>query len=508
MPKKLEKTIEWQKLSEGHANVKNLQEFWDADAAVARITEIYNKNVTLIRETFLNISESKVLPENLPKVENATYPYVGIKVSTSHLNIDHRIAFGAVLEANTYGTTVTRPDIFHAYYKKQIELLIHHHKTPVVVGESDWPIPLPFVDDWDSITFKPEQLWQSSIEFALPNLSVVDDSIVNGTYKVKKGQPLPLALFSAERVDFSLGRLHHYCGTSAKHFQHFILLTNYQRYVNEFIEYAHKCLEESDEYTALVEPGEIITPNPRLNLELSETPKGSTFSQMPAYHLKKNNNLGITFINIGVGPTNAKTITDHLAVLRPHCWLMLGHCAGLRRSQRLGDYVLAHAYVREDHVLNDDFPPWVPVPPIAEIQVALQAAVGNITGELGTNIKSRMRTGTVVTTDNRNWELRSEEMMERFRKSRAIALDMESATIATNGFRMRIPYGTLLCVSDKPIHGELKLRGMALNFYRESVSQHLRIGIETIRILEKELIKGDTLIHSRKLRSFDEPAFR
>lgn len=494
-------------LREGHGNAKALQEFWDPDAAVARITEIYNQNTATIRRAFLDIAQSNSLPKKLPKLENATYPYLGIKVKSSNLNVNDLIAFGAVLEAGTYGTTLTRPDIFHFYYRKQIELLINHHKTPVVVGESDWPIPLPFVDEWDSETFHPEQLWQSSIEFALPNLSIVDDRIVNGIYRVKKGQPLPLALFSAERVDFSLGRLHHYCGTSAKHFQHFILLTNYQRYVDEFIDYAHKCLEESEDYIELVQPGDHITPNPRLQGGLSGN-KLPMLPQMPAYHLKKKKNLGITFINIGVGPTNAKTITDHLAVLRPHCWLMLGHCAGLRRSQRLGDYVLAHAYVREDHVLNDDLPPWVPIPPIAEIQVALQQAVANITGERGPNLKSRMRTGTVVTTDNRNWELRSHVMMERFRQSRAIALDMESATIAANGFRMRVPYGTLLCVSDKPIHGELKLRGMAHNFYRQSVAQHLHIGIETMRILEEELSKGEIVIHSRKLRNFDEPPLR
>lgn len=495
--------------TEGHGNVKNLREFWDPDAALDYITSIYDKNVGQIREAFLNIALSEPPSHKLPKLENATYPYLGIKVTTHNLNVDHRIAFGAVLEAGTYGTTLTRPDLFHAYYRKQIELLINHHQTPVVVGESDWPIPLPFVDEWDSSELHAEKFWQSPIEFALPNLSVVDDSIVNGTYKVKKGHPLPLALFTAERVDFSVGRLHHYCGTSTKHFQQFILLTNYQRYVNEFIDYAHKCLEESDEYTAFVEPGDYITYNPRIkDREQNDAAKSVLLPQMPAYHLKGKNNRGITFINIGVGPTNAKTITDHLAVLRPHCWLMLGHCAGLRRSQRLGDYVLAHAYVREDHVLNDDLPPWVPVPPIAEIQTALEKAVAHITGETGQNLKGRMRTGTVVSTDNRNWELRSQEMMERFRQSRAIALDMESATIAANGFRMRIPYGTLLCISDKPIHGELKLRGMAHTFYRNSITQHLRIGIETIRIIQEELNKGEIAIHSRKLRNFDEPAFR
>lgn len=497
-----------QQSKDSHGNAKNLIEFWDAEAAVAHITAIYKKNTALIRNAFLEMTQSNQLPKKPPNLTNATYPYLGIKVTSANLNVDDRIAFGAVLEAGTYGTTLTRPDIFHNYYKQQIELLINHHNTPVVVGESDWPIPLPFVDEWDSISFPPEQLWQTPIEFALPNLSVVDDTIVNGTYRTKKGEPLPLALFTAERVDLSLGRLHHYCGTSAKHFQHFILLTNYQRYIDEFVEYAHRCLREGDEYTEFVEPGDYITPNHQSELKDGNGTRMNTLPQMPAYHLKKKNNLGITFINIGIGPTNAKTITDHLAVLRPHCWLMVGHCAGLRRSQRLGDYVLAHAYVREDHVLNDDLPAWVPVPPIAEIQVALEQAVVNITGELGPNLKSRMRTGTVVTTDNRNWELRSQKMMERFRQSRAIALDMESATIAANGFRMRVPYGTLLCISDKPIHGELKLRGMAHNFYKQSVSQHLHIGIETIRILEKELTKGDVLIHSRKLRNFDEPPFR
>src|ERR1700722_807141 len=167
------------KLAANHGNVKGLSEFWDPDAAVRRITEIYNKNIALIRNTFLDIAHSKKLPKKLPKLENATYPYLGVTVTSSNLNVDQRVAFGAVLEAGTYGTTLTRPDLFRSYYKKQIELLINHHQTPVVVGESDWPIPLPFVDEWDSINFPPDQLWQSPIEFALPNLSVVDDSIVN-----------------------------------------------------------------------------------------------------------------------------------------------------------------------------------------------------------------------------------------------------------------------------------------------------------------------------------------
>jgi AMP nucleosidase len=184
---------------------------------------------------------------------------------------------------------------------------------------------------------------------------------------------------------------------------------------------------------------------------------------------------------------------------------MVGQCGGLRRSQQLGDYVLAHAYVREDHVLDQDLPAWVPVPPIAEVQVALQEAVRRVTGLEGDDLKTRMRTGTVLSTGDRNWELRYEDLYQRFNQSRAIAIDMESSTIAANGFRMRVPYGTLLCVSDKPLHGELKLRGMANAFYQQRISQHLTIGLEAIRLIREA---GIERLHSRKLRSFDEPAFR
>ena len=211
-------------------------------------------------------------------------------------------------------------------------------------------------------------------------------------------------------------------------------------------------------------------------------------------------------VNIGVGPANAKNITDHIAVLRPHAWIMLGHCAGLRNSQQLGDYVLAHGYVREDHVLDEELPLWVPIPALAEIQVALERAVADVTQLSGYELKRVLRTGTVATTDNRNWELLPHPGPERrFSQSRAVALDMESATIAANGFRFRVPYGTLLCVSDKPLHGEIKLPGMANAFYRERVDQHLRIGMRAIELLRED---GMASLHSRKLRSFAEVAFQ
>jgi AMP nucleosidase len=120
--------------------------------------------------------------------------------------------------------------------------------------------------------------------------------------------------------------------------------------------------------------------------------------QMPTYHLTRETAAGITLVNIGVGPSNAKTATDHIAVLRPHAWLMVGHCAGLRNTQSLGDYVLAHAYLREDRVLDDDLPVWVPIPALAEVQIALEQAVADVSEVEGFDLKRIMRTGTVATS--------------------------------------------------------------------------------------------------------------
>ena len=251
--------------------------------------------------------------------------------------------------------------------------------------------------------------------------------------------------------------------------------------------------------------GFVSTGNHVLTDAEGEIPKTEKTPQMPTYHLTREDGSGITLVNIGVGPSNAKTATDHIAVLRPHAWLMVGHCAGLRNTQSLGDFVLAHAYLREDHVLDDDLPVWVPIPALAEIQIALEKGVAEVTELEGYDLKRIMRTGTVATIDNRNWELRDQSgPVQRLSQSRAVALDMESATIAANGFRFRVPYGTLLCVSDKPLHGELKLPGMASDFYKTQVSRHLLIGIRAMEHLREMPLER---LHSRKLRSFTETAF-
>ncbi|WP_262488330.1 AMP nucleosidase [Iodobacter fluviatilis] len=482
----------------------------DPAQALAQVRLIYDRSVAHLRDAMQRFVDGETLPGHV----RAYYPFVRIQTDTAtRLNgSEAHLSYGFVAGPGSFETTLTRPDLYEKYYLEQFTLLLQSHRDELEVGISTQPIPVHFsFAEHDhiegSLTAERRQLMRDM--FDLPDLSAMDDGIANGTYEPKPGEPEPLSLFTAARVDYSLHRLRHYTGTVPEHFQNFVLFTNYQFYIDEFVRLGHECMEDpNSEYIAFVEPGNVITRRVGLSTEAIDALGAAPprLPQMPAYHLIRADNAGITMVNIGVGPANAKTITDHIAVLRPHAWIMLGHCAGLRNSQQMGDYVLAHGYVREDHVLDEDLPLWVPVPALAEIQLALEAAVSQITEMKGAELKRIMRTGTVASTDNRNWELLPDNRPQRrFSQSRAIALDMESATIAANGFRFRVPYGTLLCVSDKPLHGEIKLPGMANHFYRERVDQHLRIGIRAMELLRDQ---GEGQLHSRKLRSFAEVAFQ
>lgn len=492
------------------AAVITTQAFTDARAALAHARLIYEHGTSWLREQLHEFVAGRDPGRHL----RACYPFVRITTDTV-ARADSRLSYGFVAGPGTYETTLTRPDLFGDYYLEQFELLLKNHGVALEVGLSNQPIPVHFSladDEHLEGTLDVTRRLLLRDRFDLPDLASMDDGIANGAHEPPTGNPQPLALFTAPRVDYSLHRLRHYTGTAPEHFQNFVMFTNYQFYIDEFVRLGHEMMAATDEdaaaYAAFVEPGNVITRRAGRPAQPADAAGRAPprLPQMPAYHLVRPDRSGITMINIGVGPANAKTITDHVAVLRPHAWLMLGHCAGLRNTQQLGDYVLAHGYVREDHVLDEDLPLWVPIPPLAEVQLALEAAVAEVTQLQGYELKRILRTGTVATTDNRNWELLPHPGPERrFSQSRAVALDMESATIAANGFRFRVPYGTLLCVSDKPLHGEIKLPGMANKFYRERVDQHLRIGMRALDILRSH--KLDQL-HSRKLRSFAEVAFQ
>jgi AMP nucleosidase len=473
------------------------QTFTEARPAVDMLCALYAEAVAFLTARF-----DEALHGLLPAARvRAFYPEIRL-VTTSHAKIDSRLSFGHVPNPGTYAATITRPDLFRGYLEQQVALLLENHGVPVTVAVSDTAMPVHFAVAAGEGPGVPQE---GAAEFPLrdlfdvPDLAAINDDIVNGTWTGTGARPL--APFTAQRVDYSLARLAHYTATDPAHFQNYVLFTNYQFYVSEFEAFARRALADpASGYTAFVstDNAEITDPDAAL-------PVPERLPQMPAYHLKRADGSGITLVNIGVGPSNAKTATDHVAVLRPHAWVMVGHCAGLRNSQSLGDFVLAHAYLREDRVLDADLPAWVPIPALAEIQIALQEAVAAETQLEGFDLKRIMRTGTVASVDNRNWELRDQSgPVQRLSQSRAIALDMESATIAANGFRFRVPYGTLLCVSDKPLQGELKLPGMASDFYKSQVARHLMIGIRAMESLRRMPLER---IHSRKLRSFEETAF-
>ena len=501
----------------GAPNFIEPQRFDDPAAALEMVRSIYDDSVAYLRESLRRF----VAGEDPGSRYRAWYPMVRIRTETV-ARADSRLSYGFVSGPGTYETTLTRPDLFADYYHEQFRLLMKNHQVSLEIGSGSQPLPVHFsVAENDHIEgqLSPERRRLMRDLFDFPDLGAMDDGIANGTCDPRPGADgvirHPLSLFTAPRVDYSLHRLRHYTGTAAEHFQNFVLFTNYQFYIDEFIKLGHALMADASgahDYAAFVEPGNVLSRRAGLAAEPGDDVgvPPPRLPQMPAYHLVRNDRAGITMVNIGVGPANAKTITDHIAVLRPYAWIMLGHCAGLRNTQQLGDYVLAHGYVREDHVLDEELPLWVPIPPLAEVQVAIEAAVADVTRLEGYELKRLMRTGTVASTDNRNWELlpshdAPSSPERRFSQSRAIALDMESATIAANGFRFRVPYGTLLCVSDKPLHGEIKLPGMANHFYRERVDQHLRIGIRAIELLREH---GVDRLHSRKLRSFDEVAFQ
>lgn len=274
-----------------------------------------------------------------------------------------------------------------------------------------------------------------------------------------------LFLFGPERMALSIDRLQHYTGTTAECFQRYVLLTNYSWHVEEFRAARPGCVGPDA-------PGR----------------------QMPAWHYMLPDRAGLTMINIGVGPSNAKTITDHLAVLRPDLMLMIGHCGGLRNHQEIGDLVLATSFLRDDRVLDDVLPLSVPILSNHTLNMLLLDELS------ARELPSRM--GIVFTTANRNWELQLASVADKLRLSRAIAVDMESATVATNGFRYRIPTATLLAVSDKPLHASPKLSAQAQEFYAATRRQHVQIAMAMADRV-RQLYPGG--LPTADIRSADEP---
>ncbi len=483
------------------------------EAAVARLQVLHAGATRALRTAVTRFLDDGTTPDGTARLQ-FRYPELRLTYAPTGAMPRLKRATAKFQAPGTYATTVTQPDHFAPYLLEQLRPLVADYGATVEVGLSAQEIPYPYVvEPGPALGRGGRDAADLARHFPTPLLSAVGDEIADGLWQQEsRDDPRPLALFDAVRVDFSLRRLVHYTGADWRAIQPWILLTNYHRYVDQFVRVGLQALARGEGgYERLILPGGVA-------VERSEAAAADPASvmaasawhryQMPAYHLvgrdKAGESCGTTLVNIGVGPSNAKTVTDHLAVLRPHCWLMVGHCGGLRQSQTIGDYVLAHGYLRRDRILDELVPTDMPVPALAEVQVALQAAAALVTGEKADALKQRLRTGTVVSYDDRNWELRWSQERRRINLSRSIGVDMESGTVAAQGFRLRVPYGTLLCVSDKPLHGEIKLPGAATAFYERAVAEHLLIGLAALDGLRQDR----SGLHSRKLRSFDEPPFR
>ncbi|RJY10010.1 AMP nucleosidase [Aurantiacibacter aquimixticola] len=480
----------------------------DIDGVLDELEAISDASRANLLSALKDYAENGTPPDPEARKSGAfAYPQLTLRYA-SDAPVDHPArSYARLNQPGTYTSSIAEPGLFRGYLKDQLCHLVRDYPVQLETSRSADEIPYQYVLDGSAPGLAGTSSAELTRHFPASDLVKIGDEVADGTWlpETPETDKRPLSLFDALRTDFSLARLRHYSGTPPRHFQRYVLFTNYIRYVEEFIDFALAELADPDSpYERFSGPGAVIEKGDTDGARERVAEGTWRKHQMPAYHLVGKDNAGITLVNIGVGPSNAKTICDHIAVLRPEVWLMIGHCGGLRPSQTIGDYVLAHAYLRDDNVLDTEIPPEIPIPPIAEVQTAMFKAALDVTGDSEEQLKRRLRTGTVVTTDDRNWELHYTRSALRFNQSRAVAIDMESATVAAQGYRFRVPYGTLLCVSDKPLHGEIKLPGQANSFYERSVSQHLRIGIEALRHLARE---GDDF-HSRKLRSFDEPPLR
>jgi AMP nucleosidase len=228
-----------------------------------------------------------------------------------------------------------------------------------------------------------------------------------------------------------------YTGTPLDQFGKLILLTNFDGYVNKFAEWH--------------------------NVEIIGKDKAMCTATAD----------GITIINFSMGSANAATIMDLLTAIQPQAVLFLGKCGGLKRRNQLGDFILPIAAIRGEGTSNDYFPVEVPAMPAFSLQRAISSTIRDHGFDYWT--------GTVYTTNRRVWE-HDEQFKEYLRKIRAMAIDMETATLFTVGFANKIPIGALLLVSDQPMVPQgVKTSESDQKITSNFVDQHIKIGIDALK---------------------------
>lgn len=232
-----------------------------------------------------------------------------------------------------------------------------------------------------------------------------------------------------------------YTGKNLDTFGEYVLLTNFQLYVELFAEYNKVSVDGLDK-------------------NMSSATSGN-----------------ITIINFGMGSPNAATVVDLLSAIMPKAVLFLGKCGGLKEKSKLGDLILPIAAIRSEGTSNDYLPAEVPALPAFQLQRAVSTSIRDFGRDYWT--------GTVLTTNKRVWEY-DERFKKYLRKTRAMAIDMETATIFIVGFANGIPSGALLLVSDQPmISTGVKTDASDRLITEKYVEDHIKIGIESLRLIER-----------------------
>ncbi len=243
--------------------------------------------------------------------------------------------------------------------------------------------------------------------------------------------------------------LERYTGSTVKQFQQHIILTNFEYYLDRF---------------AVLTGG--------------QKTRGSAMS---AVHSPKD---GVTIINFSIGSPTAALIIECLAVINPKAVLLLGMCGGLHRSLKKGDFILPTAAIRDEGVSHHFLPRQAPALPTFKIQ----KFVSEILVERGLDY----RTGVVHTTDYRFWEF-NDRFKAELHHERALAIDMETATLFVVGFASKVPIGALLLVSDLPLkRGGIKTKRSASGVFKQFTDLHLEIGIKSMSEIAE---KGEHIRH-------------
>ncbi|HWU93442.1 MAG TPA: AMP nucleosidase, partial [Sphingomicrobium sp.] len=274
-------------------------------AAVDQLAAIYDQSVDNLRKALAAYVRDRTLPE--PEARSCgAFAYPELRIEYDGRIPSGRVgrSFARLSEPGVYATSIARPNLFREYLVEQLEHLSRDYGATISVGRSKSEIPYAYVIENSGIEVGEIGTAELSRFFPSNELVHIGDEIADGVWN--RGEARPLALFDGPRTDFSLARLRHYTGTKPEHFQHFVLFTNYVRYVDEFVGVAIDSLRRKDSrFTALSVPGGLYERGELNGAEAQIAAGQWRRHQMPAYHLMAEGNTGISLVNIGVGPSNA-----------------------------------------------------------------------------------------------------------------------------------------------------------------------------------------------------------